>query len=774
MKHLSMRLTLVTFLLSSLSLSATDRLSLQDTIKTFNMDEIVVTTSSKETNSLRTLPGSVTIVTPRQIAERQVTSIKDISSLVPNLYMPDYGAKLTSAVYIRGVGARSSGQSVGLYVDNAPYMNKSTFDFELTDIQRIEVLRGPQGTLYGRNAMGGIIHVHTLSPLNYQGVKASLSYGNYGQLNAKASIYAKLHEKIGFAAGAYYERCDGFFTNAYDDHKIDNEESVGGNLKIHWMLSPRLTASYTASYEYTDQGGFPYGLFNETTKKIAPVNINDESTYTRSMLANNLSLKYRNENIAITSVTGYQYLDDDMKMDQDFSEKSIFVLNQIQNQHAFTEEVSMISITNDPYQWSFGVYGFYDKLTTKGPVAFKKDGVDAILQPVFDNLSQKLNEVGMPGKLVITNESLTIPGNFKTPSFGVALFHQSTYTPHFIDGLSVTAGIRLDYEKQELAYTSEAKMNIAMQMSPMAPPVDVSNLYDPSVINENLLQQFWQFLPKISLKHACSPRTFTYLSIAKGYKAGGYNVQMSADIMQARMQYDVMDAFKNRMPPNTTIDEPTPVKEVISFQPETSWNYELGARSELVRNRLHAELTFYYLDIQNLQITKFVESGSGRYLSNAGKAESFGAELSLRALFSDEFTADLNYGFTHATFRVYDNARDDFKGNRIPYIPQQTMSIGLNYNKQLRDCRIFDRFFISTQCNGTGKICWNETNRLSQPYYTVVNAQAGARKGMYAFSLWTRNLTNTDYSAFYFESFDKPFMQRGRPFQFGAKISIDH
>lgn len=120
------------------------------------------------------------------ISGRQIDALKDISSFVPNLYMPDYGAKLTSAIYIRGIGARSSGQSVGLYVDNVPYLDKSTFDFELTDIQRIEVLRGPQGTLYGRNAMGGIVNIYTISPFDYQGKKLSLSAGSYGQYKVKS------------------------------------------------------------------------------------------------------------------------------------------------------------------------------------------------------------------------------------------------------------------------------------------------------------------------------------------------------------------------------------------------------------------------------------------------------------------------------------------------------------------------------------------------------------------------------------------------------------
>ena len=754
-------------------MASAEEKTLQDTVKTYNLDEVVITPSSKETNDLRKLPGSVSILSPQQIAGRQVVSIKDISAFVPNLYMPDYGAKLTSAIYIRGIGARSSGQSVGLYVDNMPYLDKSSFDFELSDIQYIEALRGPQGVLYGRNAMGGIIHIHTLSPLEYQGGKASLSFGNYGQLNAKASGYAKLNEHIGLSAGAYYDRCDGFFTNAYTDKKIDNEEAIGGNLKFHWKISPQLTARYTVAYEHADQGAFPYGLYDGKTGKTAQVNINDASSYKRALLNHNLSLSYHNEKVMLSSVTGYQFLDDDMKMDQDFSDYSMFVLNQLQTQHAFTEEITIKSLTNHPFQWSFGTYGFFDKLSTKGPVEFKKDGIDSILQKqVFDELSLQLNQLGMPGKLLVTDESLYIPGNFATPSFGIAIYHQSTYNNLFTDGLSITAGVRLDYEKQKMKYNSKAKMGLSMQMSPMMPPIDMGNMYPESVIDENIAQEFWQVLPKLSLKYACSPRTFTYLSVAKGYKAGGYNVQMSADVMQSLMQYDVMNAFSERIPADVLERfKPGTIKEVMSYHPEKSRNYELGMRSELIKQRLLTELTFFYMDVTDLQITKFVSGGSGRYLSNAGEADSYGAELSLRAFLSDELTADLNYGYTNATFRNYNNELEDFKGKTIPYTPQNTFSIGLQYNKPLQNCPI-DRIFASAQCNGFGKIYWTEANELMQPFYMVVNAQAGVRKGIVSFNLWVRNLTKTDYSVFFFESFDNPFMQKGKPIQFGAKINV--
>lgn len=772
MKQCYLGIIVLSSLLGSQGIKADEiNVNANDTIRTYNIDEVVVTSSTKETNNLRTLPGSVSIISPQTIAGRQIDALKDLSSFVPNLFMPDYGAKLTSAIYIRGIGARSSGQSIGLYVDNVPYLDKSTFDFELTDIQRIEVLRGPQGTLYGRNAMGGIINIYTLSPFDYQGTKLSISAGNYGQIKAKASHYNKLSEKVGFSIGAYYDRNDGFFMNEYTHKKADYEESAGGRFKLDWRITPKLTAAYTFTFDYTDQGAFPYGRYDQATGTIAPVLINDPSTYNRKILSNHLYLEHKADKYILTSTTGYQYFKDNMKMDQDFDTLSIFTLNQKQKQNAISEEIAIRSNTKNNYQWSFGLFGFYDNLHTEGPVDFKEDGIKDILQKTFDELKQ--NNPAMPA-LTITDKNLYIPGTFKTPSYGLALFHQSTYNNLFIDGLSITAGIRLDYEKQRMDYNSTAKMNLSMNMRPGMPPVDISGMYDPTIMDISTSQDFWEVLPKVSLKYECTPTTFTYFSVAKGYKTGGYNVQMSADLMQNQMQYELMQKFMPSM-----AKEPAPVEEVAAYKPEQSWNYELGTRSELIDGRLSSELTFFYMDIKDIQLTKFVDSGNGRILTNAGKAQSYGIEASLRALLTTGLTANINYGYTRATFRDYINEekingeiiKTDCKGNFVPYTPRHTLSVGLQYNKLLKNCWL-DQFSASAQFIGAGKIYWTERNDIFQNFYGTVNAKVGVRKGIVKVDLWTRNLTNTNYSAFYFESRNIPFIQKGKPFQIGAEIAV--
>ena len=165
-----------------------------DTLKIVDVEEVLIIAAPKENRKLRELPNAVTLLSQQDMQAAQVNSIKNLTALVPNIFIPDYGSRLTSAVYIRGIGSRINTPSVGLYVDNIPYIDKSAFDFNYSDIERIDVLRGPQGTLYGRNAMGGLIKVHTKSPFSYQGTDFRIGAGTHNQYNTSVTHYHRMNE----------------------------------------------------------------------------------------------------------------------------------------------------------------------------------------------------------------------------------------------------------------------------------------------------------------------------------------------------------------------------------------------------------------------------------------------------------------------------------------------------------------------------------------------------------------------------------------------------
>ena len=730
----------------------------QDTIRTYLLDEVVVTSSYKETNPMQTLPGSVSILSASSLEDRQVNNVKSLSAVIPNFFIPDYGSKMTAPVFIRGIGNRSAGQAISLYVDHAPYLNKSTFDFEFSDIQRVEVLRGPQGSLFGRNSMGGVIHIFTPSSLQKQGSQAKLSVGNYGFLRAEANHAGKLRENLGLSVGGYYMQRDGYFTNVYKDEDADDLQSAGGKIRLDWKITPRLSAYYLFNYDYTDQHAFPYGLYENGTTR--DVNYNDAGSYRRNLMNNVLHLEYRNRHLLLSSATSYQYLDDDMKMDQDFTPSSDFTLRQQQEQNTFTQEFNVKS--NDRtanYQWSFGMSGFTTDLSTDALVEIKAGGL-ASIQEIFDRI---------PGPaFTITNDMVSVPGVYDTPNKGVAIYHQSTYNNLFTERLSVTAGVRLDYEKTNLLYNAQGGMNLNVFMAATPPRPEINqNISLDSIVSGSENMDFIEILPKVSVKYEFDKKNYMYATISKGYNPGGYNVQVFSDLVKKAM----MVKAKNAAPASAQIPLSSITIEDASYKSEYSWNYEVGFKGELIKDMLFASIALYYINTDNMQLTKFIDSGEGRMLANVGKAVNKGVELNLNAKLTTELFAGASYGFTHATFDNYNDDLHNYSGNYLPYVPQQTFSVHGSYLKKI-DNSFIDSFSCHAQYNGAGKIYWTEANDISQNFYGTLDLKAGVGKDFLSLNVWAKNLLDANYNAFYFESMQKAFFQKGRPLTFGADLVL--
>ena len=245
-------ITLILMLLTSGNMLAEEL----DTLKVVDVEEILVIAAPKENRKLREQPTAVTLLSQQDMQAAQVNSIKNLTGLVPNMFIPDYGSRLTSAVYIRGIGSRINTPSIGLYVDNIPYIDKSAFDFDYSDIERIDVLRGPQGTLYGRNAMGGLIKIHTKSPFSYQGTDFRMGAGTHNAYNTSLTHYHRVSERFAFSTGGFYDYEGGFFRNAaLNNKKIDKGQSAGGLSFIYLLVVQGGIAEETAFVVIEAAGG---------------------------------------------------------------------------------------------------------------------------------------------------------------------------------------------------------------------------------------------------------------------------------------------------------------------------------------------------------------------------------------------------------------------------------------------------------------------------------------------------------------------------------------
>ena len=769
-----------------------------DTTRVIDIEEVVVIATPKENNRLRQQPLSATSFSHGDMRNNSVTSVKSLSGLVPNLFIPDYGSKLTTSVYVRGIGSRINTPAVGLYVDNIPFIDKSAFDFNYSDIERIDVLRGPQGTLYGRNTMGGLIRVFTKSPFTYQGTDISLGAATYNNYKASVNHYHRISDKFAFSAGAFYEHEGGFFENtARNNEKIDKGDEVGGRMRAIWLPKENLKLDFTVNYEYSNQGGYPYQLtslsetdvyYQDLKGDLGKVAYNNECGYMRHLLNGGMNIEHQAENFILSSVTGFQYLKDEMNLDQDFTRKNVYTMSQRQNSKTISEEIVLKSKPGRRWQWTTGVSGFYQWLNTEGPVTFHEDGIQNLIEDNINSIFPSGNPKAPEMKVDIASNQIHVPGIFDTPTLNSAVYHQSTINDLLVEGLSLTVGIRLDYEKIKMNYNSSTNMpfNFLFKMSPMPMPIEVKDLKALSAFEGELSTDYLQVLPKFSLQYSWNKMNNVYATISKGYRSGGYNIQMFSEIIQGSLRNSMIDAVANTkefsklagMLENFKKDGVN-IKDATLYKPEYSWNYEIGSHMTMFDGRLQADVAAFYMDTHDQQISRFAASGLGRITVNAGKSRSIGGELALKAQITDNFILNGNYGYTNSKFTEYiSNYKDaqgklqevSYNGNYVPFVPEHTFTVGGQYIFRMKSGAWLDNIIVNANYKGAGRIYWTEQNNAYQNLYGTLNGRISLNKGNGQIGIWINNALNTEYQAFYFESMNRGFAQMGRPMQIGVDL----
>lgn len=688
------------FILIALHFTAVSQKTEQDSIKNYRLDEIIIQ-SPKYNRNIFEIPVAASMVPERLIEINRVENLTDVSTLIPNFFMPDYGSKLTSPVYIRGVGNRINTPSVGLYVDDVPYFEKSAFNFDFYDVERIEVLRGPQGTLYGRNAMGGLINVITNKPHKERETSVSADYGSYNQIRTNITHNQPIGKSLAIKGSLNQRHNDGFYENAFAQSQVDKLNSYSGRLKALFTPSEKFNALANVQYEDSRQGGYPYAVFNKEQMEARPINYNEESIYNRKLFSSGLNLNYSTPEFSIRSVSSYQSLDDLQEIDQDFTPMTLAFATQDQKLNILAQEINIESSNNETYNWLFGVFGFKQLLDKTVMVEFGDDGRAMFNMPFSEYYT-------------LTTQDLA--------NSGIAFFHQSTFD---LGNFTFSAGIRADYEKATLGYAEDRFINGNPNRA-----VEFESDMD-----------FFEILPKIAVKYSINPYFVPYATVAKGYNPGGFNSRIERE-------------------------------EDETFKPEHSWNYEAGIKAKWLQQRIYANLAFFYIDWTNQQVYQPVPSGTGSMLTNAGRSESKGVELELKALPARNLETWLNFGFNEAKFVEYvKDDNEDFSGNYLPYVPQYSFNLGGNYMVDVQ-AEWLDRIRFNLSYNGFGKHHWHESNDAWQDFYGLLNHRISFDKNNVTFSFWGKNILNTEYNSFYFLALGNSYAQIGKPATVGVNLKV--
>ena len=762
-----------------------------DSSKVFDIDEVVVVSQPKENLRLRQQALSSTSVGGFQIQKLGTRDLRELSCYIPNFVMPNYGSRLSSAMYVRGIGSRVNSPAVGIYLDGIPVMSKSAFNLHHYQTSRIDVLRGPQATLYGQNTEGGLVRIYSRNPFEYEGTDLKLGYGSRYYRNVELAHYHRINDHLAFSVAAFNDAQKGFFRNANTGNRADKYDEAGGKIVLKAKLNRGWNVDLLANYQYVDQNGFPYGKLDLETGKASLPSTTFDGTYLRHSFISGVTVNHTGADYSFASTTSYQYLKDKMNMDQDYLPTDYMSILQEQLQNSLTQEFTLKSnrAVGGFWNWTAGGFFSYQWLKTNGPVFFNEGMTQPIgnaiqmqmYNAMLNAMAQRMMAQGMPEMAakaaaakaiekaggVSMNVDMGAPGLYHTPQWNLGFFHESNF--NITDRLTATLGLRYDLMHTAIHYDASAYM----QMTANVMGKSATYVLDSSLDHE-ASDDYSQLLPKFGLNLKIDELgSNVYATVSKGYRAGGYNIQMFSDVLQTELNANRNQAMRGDYHITHTEEDYQRIDKTIAYKPETSWNYEAGAHLNLFDHMLHIDLSAFYMKVTNQQLSVMAGNyGFGRMMVNAGKSHSCGIEAAVRGqLFDGKFDWAMNYGYTRSKFDKYVDGEGedavDYKGKYVPYVPQHTMAA-------MADYRITDWLTLGANVNAQGKTYWDNANTYSQKLYAVLGAHVDLNFNAFNVSFWGRNLTDTNYNTFAVDNSatgtKEYFAQRGNPFQCGVDV----
>ena len=681
---------------------------------TNQLDEVVVTAEKKE-ELLQKIPASITALNAKQINAFGLWNTKEITGIIPNLYSADPGDN-RDVNSVRGIATSSYDPTVATYIDGVNQFSLDTYIPTLFDVERIEVLRGPQGTLYGRNAMGGVINIITKQPNNASSGFADISVGNYNQQRITAGFKTPLiKDKLFFGASILSNKRDGYYTNEFTQSSYDNQNGLSGNYFLKYIVSScwdiNLNFKHLAN---ENQGPFPL-VFGTEEALNNPYRLNQNSITTMKDKTSNssLTIRYTGSGFNFSSQTAYQqnYRYYTNPIDGDFSPiDAISVINNYgskwNNNKVLTQDFKFTSApsSNSKLKWTAGAFLFYQDAPVKQATRF---GIDANLMMIGDSLFS------------IINTSTTLKKGF-------AIYGQATYA--LSDKLNMSFGLRNDYENQTQSILGE------YQRDP-SPELYTTTSDTLGRTNFNALS------PKLSLDYQVNNYSLWYGSYSKGFRAGGLS-PLSSDPSQ---------------PP------------LVGYLPEYSNNFETGIKNNWLNNKLILNIALFYTKVTDAQVPSLILPDAITITKNTGQLSSKGLEAELMFIPTKGVLLQYAFGTTSASYDKLEIASQgasvNLAGKRPIFTPSSTSLLAAQYSYPVSSEL---QILLRGEWKYIGTTYFDLANSIQQSPYHLLNAKLGMEYKKTALSFWAKNLAGTKYISY---GYDFGAVHLGDPAIFGTSFS---
>ncbi|MBW2366343.1 MAG: TonB-dependent receptor [Deltaproteobacteria bacterium] len=680
--------------------------------------EEVIVTARKTDERVQDTPVSVTAFTAESLMQAGAMSIDDIALRTPGLRYTNRNDEKLGGLSLRGVvstmSSAGSDPAVGRYVDEIYLGHGPGASFDLFDVERVEVLRGPQGTLFGRNTIGGLINYMTKRPTEEFEASLEATYGNYNYLRLGAVVSGQIAEgKVSGRIAAVYDSRDGTSDNIYLNRDVNTKGAWQMRGKLLFTPAENTELLFTLEYREVDKDPLNYDTlrYNETPgffpsiidafghpRNLDPYDRNTladiEQEETLELWGISMDLRTKIGGIKVTNILSYRDHDYYSRADTERSTLSWAYDGDPEDGYRLNEELRLAWSTGD-FDWLAGFYFFQQDMTN---LSFVELG--SVLAPFLG---------GTGGDLIGSDAAM------KTTSWaGFA-----SWTWNVSERFDFTLGGRYTYEEKEIDYT---------QVDPFW------------VLGGDFAftgKDDWaEFTPSLTMRYRIRPDVMAYANVSKGFKSGGFN-----------------DALGDA--------------DGISFDPEMLWNYELGLKTEWLNSRVRANFTAFYMDWADIQIREDNLATPAIYdpiITNAGEAHTLGVEVELLAQPIRELTVGLNFAILEAEFdegTLPVSPTSELPLDRIPYAPEYTASMYAQYRAPFSAFGKDLYWSVGGELLARGETYLTSDNQEDGRVdpYALINLRAGvaSQDGRWQLNVCGRNVTDVEEPQHLVDAFDTSF-----------------
>jgi iron complex outermembrane receptor protein len=641
----------------------------------------VIVTAQKEPADIQSLPVSVTAASKDTIADAGIRIVSDAGMYAPNTYFTEFTARALSFARFRGIGSSPANPGITTYIDGVPQLNTNSSSIDFLDVDQVELVRGPQSALFGRNTLGGLVSVTSGRPsLTSWTGNASVPVGNFGAREVRAGVSGPLTDRLSVGIAMGRRDRDGFTTNEVTGRDLDYRSAISGKGQVLWTPAADWEARVIVTGERARDGDLALNDLETLRRNPFRAARDFEGRNDRDIVSTTVIARREGPRFAFSTTTGFVRWTTRGVTDLDYTPLPLLTRDNAEEDSQFTQEVRVASAANAPaalfgataLKWQAGLFLFTQD--------YEQDAVNSFAPFLLSPL------LGFPVSQHSPRSALD--------DVGVGMYGQGTLT--FAGNVDLTVGARVDHERKEAMLDTFYSPQIA----------------PPTVVSAD--RSFSNVSPQAALTYRVQPGRMAYVSAGRGFKAGGFNPAS---------------------PPGTEA-----YGEELTWHVEggakTAW-----AGGRVLANA--AVFMIDWNDLQSNLPNPAVPAQF--YIANVGGARSAGVELELSARPQSGIDVFATLGYTHARFKEgSESSGFDVSHKDLPGTPGYTATMGAQYARAL-GTRFGATLYGRAEAVFYGAFHYDDANTAGQEAYSLANFRTGVRGGRLFAEAWVRNAFDTRY-----------------------------